>query len=192
MSQRCDTYGTVITHTHTYMHTLPNVDWQSHVAVVCVHVCLCVCVYVYYNTGILWEMHVAAVWYTWSCVYLCTCVCVWVYNHRYRLAVACCSNEIHLVMSVCVHMCLRVCICVCVCMCTIYRYRIAVACRSGVIHMVKNGQLLSTSIELEAQVPLLSVCMWERERARENEFYEIACVYTQKSVGVCVCIRIFI
>ena len=30
-------------------------------------------------------------------------------------------------------------------------YRIAVACRSGVIHMIKNGQLLSTSVELEAQ-----------------------------------------
>jgi len=97
-----------------------------------------------------------------------------------------------MVMSVSVYMCLRVCICVYVCMCTIYRYRLAVACRSGVIHMVKNGQLLSTSIELEAQVPLLSVFMCERERARENELYEIACLYIQMSVGVCVCIRIFI
>jgi len=95
---------------------------------------------------------------------------------------------------ICVYVfaCMYLCVCVYVCMCTIYRYRLAVACRSGVIHMVKNGQLLSTSIELEAQVPLPSVCMRERERARENELYEIVCLYTQMSVGMCVCIRIFI
>ena len=37
-------------------------------------------------------------------------------------------------------------------------YRLAVACRNGVVHMVKNGQLLSTSIELEAQVMCYRMC----------------------------------
>jgi hypothetical protein len=36
-------------------------------------------------------------------------------------------------------------------------YRIAAACRSGVVHMIKNGQLLSTTIELETQPCALAV-----------------------------------